>query len=117
MCIRNCSEYFANSGFKENDYHILRMKMPQFTLGIIFYFLETFRNAAVCKQQQKTKNKHTVFSLNIFLFFEKELLTRMPDSIVIIDHPTIVFKRPNIQKNAMAQGYQKENKWLFIKLK
>lgn len=40
----------------------------------------------------------------------------MPDSIVIIDHPTIVFKRPNVQKSAIAQGYQKEKKWLFIKL-
>lgn len=38
LCIRNCSEHFANSGFEENDYHILRMEMPQFTVGIIFLF-------------------------------------------------------------------------------
>lgn len=60
--------------------------------------------------------KEPIFSLNIFLILEKELLTELLDSIVIIDHPSIVFTRPNIQKNAIAQGYQKENKWLFIKL-
>lgn len=41
----------------------------------------------------------------------------LPDYVVvIIDHPSMVFTRPNLEKNAAAWGYQKENKWLFIKL-
>lgn len=110
LYIRNCSEYFANSGFEENDYHILQMKMPQFTVGIVFYFLANIQKFS-CFQRTYFLTKH-------FSNLWKRITNwELPNCIVvIIDHPSIVFTRPNSQKNAVAWSYQKKNKWLFIEL-